>query len=161
MLSTTATILAIIAAVGSGVVAGVLYAFSAFGMPGLRVLPPDQGAAAMQEMNIKAVRAPFMIPFMGTTIVSVVVAWLATSTWVDAASGWIVGGAALYVVGVFVITAAFHVPRNNALAVVDPTSQSGQDVWIVYARVWTLGNHVRSVLGMAAAIAFTIGAVVG
>ena len=55
-------------------VGGVLYAFSSFVMSGLRQLPPAQGMAAMQSINVTAVRPGLMIPFFGTIIASVAVA---------------------------------------------------------------------------------------
>ena len=55
-------------ALASGLVGGVLYAFSSFVMAGLKRLPPAQGMAAMQSVNVTAVRPGLMIPFVGTMI---------------------------------------------------------------------------------------------
>ncbi len=41
-------------ALGSATVGGAFFAFSTFAMQGLRRLPPAQGAAAMQEINVMA-----------------------------------------------------------------------------------------------------------
>jgi uncharacterized membrane protein len=42
------------------------------------------------------------------------------------------------------------VPRNNALARVDPASEEGARVWRTYLVEWTRMNHVRTVAGLAA-----------
>ena len=49
----------------------MLFAFSSFVMPALRRLPPAQGVAAMQSINVTAVRPPFMLVFGGTAVLSV------------------------------------------------------------------------------------------
>lgn len=53
--------------------------------------------------------------------------------------------------GTFGVTAAFNVPRNNALAEVDP--EDGDDAeaaWKSFAGGWTRWNHVRAVASLAA-----------
>ena len=52
--------LTIVAAVGSGVMAGLYFTFSAFIMPGLRRLPADRGIASMQMFN-RSAPAPFVL----------------------------------------------------------------------------------------------------
>ena len=70
---TLLTLLTGIAATGSATVGGVFYAFSTFVMPGLRALPPAEGAAAMQKINVAAVRPGLMIALFGTAAVCVAV----------------------------------------------------------------------------------------
>jgi uncharacterized membrane protein len=52
------------------------------------------------------------------------------------------------------VTILFNVPRNDALAVVDPTSTEGASLWISYVSSWTAWNHVRVVAALAAAALF-------
>ncbi|GAA4986027.1 hypothetical protein [Actinopolymorpha pittospori] len=47
-------VLAVISAVGSGLVGGVFFGFSTFVMQALRRLPSAQGLAAMQAINVAA-----------------------------------------------------------------------------------------------------------
>ena len=42
------------------------------------------------------------------------------------------------------ITVAYHVPRNDALARVDPHGASVAQSWSSYLGEWTAGNHVRA-----------------
>jgi uncharacterized membrane protein len=160
-MSTATTTLAITAAVGAGCTGGALYAFSSFVMPALVRLPAAQGAAAMQAMNVTAVRPPFMVPFAGTAALSVATA-VAGALALDQDHGpWLLAGSALYLLGVFGLTMGYHVPRNDALATLDAGAPATADAWRTYARGWTTANHVRAAAGLLAAAAFTVAASVG
>ena len=63
-------VLVVTGAVGSGVVAGVLFAFSSFVMPALDRLPPERAIEAMQSINRLAVTPAFMTALFGTAAVS-------------------------------------------------------------------------------------------
>src|SRR4051812_31152385 len=58
-------------AVGSGLAAGVLFAFSSFVMPALRRVPPAQGIAVMQSLTRRAVTPSFMIVLFGIAAASI------------------------------------------------------------------------------------------
>ncbi len=49
-----------------------------------------------------------------------------------------------------------NVPRNNALAAVDPASAEGARLWAGYLTGWTAWNHVRTVAALAAATLLAI-----
>ena len=57
---------------------------------------------------------------------------------------------AIHLVG-SLITVGFHVPRNERLADLDPTSAEAATVWAEYQVAWTALNHVRVVACLAAA----------
>jgi uncharacterized membrane protein len=135
----------LVTALGCGLVAGVFFAFSSFVMPALRALPPAQGVAAMQSINVKAVTPAFMIALFGTALACLVVAAIERDAYT-------VAGAALYLVGTIGVTIAYHVPRNDALAAAEP---GDHEAWTRYLREWTAGNHVRAAAALAAAALFT------
>lgn len=54
------------------------------------------------------------------------------------------------------MTIVCNVPRNNALAAVDPASAEGARVWAGYVTSWTAWNHVRTAAALAAAAALTV-----
>lgn len=56
----------LLSALGSGVIAGVFFAFSTSVMKALAALPPAQGVAAMQSINVAIINPWFLIPFLGT-----------------------------------------------------------------------------------------------
>ncbi len=62
-------------------------------------------------------------------------------------------GATLYLMTI-AVTLAYHVPRNDGLARVDPASGHANDTWRSYAGAWTAWNHVRTVTSLAAAATF-------
>jgi len=64
-------------------------------------------------------------------------------------------GAVLYLVGTILVTVAFNVLRNDALARVDPSTPDASRVWAEFVRTWTMWNHVRTIAALTAAALFT------
>lgn len=146
------------AAVGSGLVGGVLLGFSAFVMPALSRLPAAQGISAMQEVNRRAERSPvFLTVLMGTGAACVALAVTAAIER-DARAAWLVAGAALYLAGCLGVTVVRNIPLNVALAATGPSDAAA---WDRYVRRWTAWNHVRTAAGAAAAAALTVAMRVG
>ena len=137
--------LTLLAMLGSGLNGGIYFSFSTFTMAALRRLPPSQGAAAMQAVNIEAVRPGFMSLFFGTAVVSLAVAVLALLDLSAAGAPLLVAGAAAYLSSI-VVTAAYNVPLNDRLATVDAQDVEGLAAWVEYQRRWTRGNPVRVVV---------------
>jgi len=69
------------AAIGSGLIAGVFFAFSSFVMPALRRLPAAQGVAAMQSINIMVLNPMFLGVFLGTAIGCLLLVVIALLNW--------------------------------------------------------------------------------
>jgi uncharacterized membrane protein len=139
-----------LACLGCGLVAGVFFAFSTFVMRALGRLPAADGIAAMQSINSAAINLWFMGLFVGTAVACAVLAGAAALRWQRPDAAWLVGGALIYLVGVFAVTVAFNVPRNEALAAVVPASGDGAKRWAEYLVSWTAWNHVRTVAALAA-----------
>ncbi|HEV7299293.1 MAG TPA: anthrone oxygenase family protein [Tepidisphaeraceae bacterium] len=147
-------ILTLLAAVGSGVVGGAFFAFSTFVMKALARLAPAQGIAAMQSINIVVINVWFMAAMFGTAALCTSLSVWAMLNWQRPIAPYLLAGGLLYVIGTAVLTIVFHVPRNDALAVVDPASAGAAEHWARYVRSWTLGNHVRTAAAVAAAVVF-------
>ncbi len=152
---------AFLAAVGSGLVAGIFFAFSTFIMQALGKLPPEKGIVAMQSINVTIINPWFLPLFLGTAAVCVLVSVLAFLERPPGAMGWLVAGSVLYVVGSLLLTMVFNVPRNNALDAVQAGSAEGALVWADYLKTWTFWNHVRMVASLAAMGAFIMALVKG
>jgi uncharacterized membrane protein len=103
------------AALGCGLMAGVYFTFSAFGMTALGRIPTEGGIAAMQSINRVIVRSPFMPLFLGTTILSLVLAGVAVVEWSERGDLPMLVAGVVYFFSMFVCTAVFNVPFNNAL----------------------------------------------
>jgi uncharacterized membrane protein len=148
----TFTLVAIIGAATSG---GVFFAFSTFIMKALDRLPDEQAIAAMQQINKAAPSPWFMTALFGTAAVSIGLAVGALRRLSEPFAPYLLIGGALYLVGI-VLTIAYHVPRNNALAVVDPTSPGAAQTWARYVSNWTAWNHVRTLSSLAGAVSFLL-----
>lgn len=148
--------LTVVTALGCGLIAGVLFAFSSFVMKALAQLPPKQGIAAMQAINAAAISPAFMLALFGTAIACVAVTGLALAHPHESYVPYLLTGSGLYLAGVIVVTMAFNVPRNNTLAGVQPTSANAASTWTRYLAQWTAGNHVRTAAALAAAVNLTL-----
>jgi uncharacterized membrane protein len=134
----------------------MFFAFSTFVMKALGVLPPVQGIAAMQSINVAVINPWFLTPFLGTAATCVLMIIASLLQWRDPrAAYWLVGGA-LYVVGTVAVTMICNVPRNHTLAAVAPASPEGAKSWSAYRSGWTAWNHVRTAAALAAALSFSI-----
>jgi uncharacterized membrane protein len=149
--------LTVVTALGCGLSAGALFAFSSFVMRALARLPAPHGIAAMNSINVVAVTPVFMTAIFGTGLLCIAVAVWALADWRGSYSPYLVAGGAVYVAGVLGVTMAFNVPRNNALARVDPADAQADPYWRHYVSEWTAWNHVRVLAGIAAAAALTLG----
>ena len=138
-------------AIACAAMGGVFFAFSTFVMHALRRLPPAQGIAAMQSINVTAVTPMFMTALFGTAAACAAVAVRALIDWQGMMSAYLVAGSLSYLIGAIGVTIAFNVPLNNALATADPSSGDAVWLWMKYARSWTAWNHVRTVSGLVAA----------
>jgi uncharacterized membrane protein len=125
---------------------GALFAFSAFVMSGLDRLAPEHGLLAMQSLNRRAVTPVFMTALFAPAALCMAVA-------IGDGSAPAIAGAALYLLGPVGITIAGNVPLNDALARLDPGDPRAEARWRGYSTRWTRLNHLRTVLGIAAAAA--------
>jgi uncharacterized membrane protein len=142
-------------ALGAGVVGGVLFGFSTFVMSALDRLPADRAIEAMQSINRQAPTAGFLSAMLGTAAVAAVLG-IDGIRRLDERNGLLLTlGAGAYLAS-FAVTAAFHVPRNNRLAAVAVPAADAARVWRDYAGPWVAGNHVRTLLAVAAAALFTV-----
>ena len=148
--------LAFVGAVGSGLIAGVFFAFSAFVMKALARLPAAEGVAAMQSINVAVLNPLFLGAFAGTAAAGAVAVVASLTRWREPASLWLLLGGLLYVVGTFGVTAAFNVPLNESLARVSRGGGGLESRWGDYVRRWTAWNHVRTAAALAAAAAFAL-----
>ena len=144
-------VLTVSTALGASLVGGIFFAFSTFVMGALGRLPPDQGIAAMQSINVVVLNPWFFAAFFGTAGGCVALAVLAVLDWSDPGAVYLMAGSLLYVIGSILVTINFNVPLNRALAEVEAKSAEGADLWTRYLTTWTAWNHVRTAASVAAA----------
>jgi uncharacterized membrane protein len=150
-------VLTFVSALGCGLAAGAFFAFSTFIMKALGRLPAAQGIAAMQSINVAVITPLFMLALFGTGAACLVLAIAAPFVWQTPGAAYVRAGGFLYVLGTVVVTMVFNVPRNNALARVDPASAEGSRLWAGYLSNWTAWNHMRTIAALAATALLTIG----
>jgi uncharacterized membrane protein len=143
-----------LAALGSGLVAGVFFAFAAFVLAALGRLKPPAGIAAMQAI-IAAIKSPlFLVVFFGTAALAGVLGLAAPLKWNEPGSGYLLLGSLLFLNGPFGVTLMKNLPLNNKLAATKPDSKDGAQFWEEFRGVWGFWNHVRWIGALGAAAAF-------
>ena len=136
--------LTIATALGAATFGGAMYAFSAFVMHAMDRTPTRAAVEAMQQINLSAPRPPLVLVMVGTSLLSVVTAAVAHTPLV-------IAGCLLFLASI-VITGVFHIPRNNALADVDPAGPGAEVSWAAYSGPWQRGNHVRTSAALGGAL---------
>lgn len=149
----TLFLLVCLAALGSAIVGGIFYGFSSFVMRALAQLPPAQGVAAMNSINQVVITPSFMLAFMGTALLSLVLVPAAWLWWPQPGAMLVIAGAALYMVANFGLTMAVNQPMNLRLAALAPADALAY--WADYVPTWTVWNHVRTAASLGAAALFT------
>ena len=149
-------LLKLFSALGCGLMAGVFFAFSTFVMSALARLPSAQGIAAMQSINITVINPWFMGVFLGTAVACILLAISSLLKWHQPGAVYLLVGSLLYLIGTVLVTIAFNVPLNDALATVNPDGIEGANLWTKYLSNWTFWNHVRAIAALIGSIAFTL-----
>jgi uncharacterized membrane protein len=148
--------LTLLSAIGCALVAGLFFAFSVCVMRALGTLPPPQGIAAMQAINVVILNPVFLCVFVGTAATCAVVFVMSIVWWDPAATAGPLLGSLLYLIGSIGVTGRCNVPRNNALAKVASDTADGARVWLDYLGTWTFWNHVRALASLLALAAFVL-----
>jgi uncharacterized membrane protein len=154
MLERTLFTLTFAAAIGSGLVAGIFFAFSTFVMAALGRIPPEQGIAAMQSINITVLNPAFLTAFLGTGVVCVALAAGSYVWWGEASGKLLLAASLIYLVGCIGVTMVCNVPLNDALAAVRPDTPEAAALWSNHLTLWTNWNHLRTVAPLLSAILF-------
>ena len=145
-----------VSALGSGLIAGIFFAFSTFVMAALARLPATQGIVAMQSINSTILRTLFSFVFIGTAFASIILGGGSLLRLSTPGAWYLLIGSLLYLVGAFLATILFNVPLNDALAAVAPDSAKGAEVWQCYLSSWVAWNHVRTIASLASMAAFIL-----
>ncbi len=143
-------------AVGNGIMAGVYFTFSTFVVRALAALGDRDGAAGMVSINRVILSSSFMPLFFATTALNVGLAVHGAFHWSDPSSRLVFFGAVAYVLGMFVVTAAFNVPLNEELRRAFEAQGAPGELWLRYVRDWTRYNHVRTLASVVGCVALIV-----
>ncbi|MDK1490177.1 DUF1772 domain-containing protein [Sinorhizobium sp. 7-81] len=148
--------LAFAAVVGSGLMAGLFFIFSVCIMQALSRLPPEQGIAAMNAINVVIQNPLFLSAFMGTALLGLIL--IAAAFFSGGQGSWLLAAGGLaYVVGTLLVTIVFNVPLNDSLAAAAP-GPAANELWQKrYLTDWVWWNHVRTFASIGALALFALG----
>ncbi|WP_369800938.1 DUF1772 domain-containing protein [Nocardiopsis sp. NRRL B-16309] len=141
----------VLAAVLTGLFAGLFFAFSIAVMPGLGRAGDRAMIEAMQGVNVAILNPWFAVVFVGAPVTVLASLVLQASTGHSGAAVWSAAALAA-LVAVYAVTFAVNVPRNNALERAGPAGRV-DDPAAVRARfegVWVRWNHLRTLASVAA-----------
>lgn len=144
----------LLSAVGSGIMAGLFFIFSNTIMNALSNLPPPQGIESMQSINRVILNPLFFLVFIGTAVLSALLALSLIWYWHYPGAIYVLVGAIIYLVGSFFVTVVFNVPMNKALDAVKPDTVEASDLWTNYLTKWTAWNHVRTIACLLSSVSF-------
>jgi uncharacterized membrane protein len=147
----------IITTVSMGLMAGLFYAYSISGMPGLHATDDRTFVGAMQSINRAILNRLFLLPFTGTVLLGLL------SVILTAIEGRLLVLiptilALLFYLAMFFITGRINVPLNNQLEAAGPVDKI-TDVAAVRARFeerWVKWNNVRSFITLGAFISMCL-----
>lgn len=140
----------LLGALGSGLVAGLCFAFASFLMRAFDDLGAPAAIRVMQSLNARILRSGAMVVWLGTAVIGVAAAVLAGG------APWVVAAAFLYAVGAIAITGRGNVPLNERLDEVDPDAPGASEAWRRYFVAWGRWNAVRTAVCAAASACFTV-----
>ena len=156
MLSHAVFVLIFAAAVGSGLVAGIFFAFSSFVMAALGRLPSDHGIAAMNAINVTVINPAFFLAFFGTAALCLAALAGSALRWTTTGGTLVLLASVIYLVGCIGVTMFRNVPLNNALATVTLATPEAAAMWTRYLSEWTFWNTVRTVAPILSAVLLTV-----
>ncbi|MES2709012.1 MAG: anthrone oxygenase family protein [Verrucomicrobiota bacterium] len=142
--------LAVLTAVGCGLIGGLLFAFSNFVMKALAEQPPESGIRTMRAINRRILNPLFLSVFMGTALASAILLAAAFFGNTGMRHPFLICGGLLYLLGGFGVTAVVNVPLNNRLEALDPASPEASRFWPEYVSRWVKWNHFRAAASLAA-----------
>ena len=141
-------------AVVSGLIAGLFYSYSCSVNPGLGALSDSNYLSAMQSINRAILNPVFFCSFMGTLLL------LPISTYQHYGTGnrfyLLLAATLVYAVGTFGVTMFGNVPLNEALAKIDLTNASAQELAEYRSRFEIPWNRLNAIRTYASILAFVL-----
>ncbi|WP_326595656.1 anthrone oxygenase family protein [Streptomyces sp. NBC_01803] len=133
-----------VALLTAALMAGIFLSFTLSVLPGLDAIEPEHSVRAMRSMNDSILNPAFLTTFMGVPVAAVATGALLLLLGHRAAGLVFLAAAAVYVLGVFLPTAAVNVPLNDTLAAAGDHPADAAGVWADFSPRWGRWNAVRS-----------------
>jgi uncharacterized membrane protein len=149
-------IVTFLAGLGTALLAGNFFAFSAFLMKAMSRLSAERGIVAMQAITA-AIKSPlFLVVFFGTAAVTAILSGVAILEWGAPGSCYLLAGSLLFLMGAFPVTMMRNVPLNNRLATAIPDTKDGRELWGQFQPSWAMWNHIRTITALLSCAAFVM-----
>lgn len=139
---------------GTGVLAGFLFAFSNVVMPSLNRQDASAAIRTMQTINVIVGNVLFGILLVGTTVLAIWLSGYALTNLAVPSAPQLLLGSAAYLFGGIGVTGIVNVPMNRRLARADPLGNDKDHDWQRFASRWMAWNHVRTVASALACLAY-------
>lgn len=143
------TVLLIITAVLTALIAGLFYAYSCSVVLGLGKLSDAEYLKAMQNINREILNPVFFMSFMGTAILLPVSTFLFRGE--QPAFIFLLIATFVYLIGVFGVTIVGNVPMNNLLDQFDISTSTAEAVKQMrenFENRWNFLNNIRTVFSV-------------
>ncbi|WP_228428065.1 chryseobasin maturation helper ChrI [Chryseobacterium oncorhynchi] len=143
------TVLLIITAVLTALIAGLFYAYSCSVVLGLGKLSDAEYLKAMQNINREILNPVFFMSFMGTAILLPVSTFLFRGE--QPAFIFLLIATFVYLIGVFGVTIVGNVPMNNLLDQFDistSTTEAVKQMRENFENRWNFLNNIRTVFSV-------------
>lgn len=152
------SLVTVLAALGSGLIGGVFFAFSSFVLPALARLPGLQGLAAMQSINVVVLNRSFLGTFVGTAFACALLLVDALARWSAPGAKLRLAGSLLYLLGSLLVTMELNVPWNEVLARIEPQAPGAARSWASFVAGWSRWNQLRTAASILAAALLIVAA---
>lgn len=154
------TVLLIITAVLTALIAGLFYAYSCSVVLGLGKLSDAEYLKAMQSINREILNPVFFMSFMGTAILLPVSAFFLRGQ--QPVFIFLVLAALAYLIGVFGVTVAGNVPMNDQLDqfnISGSTAEAIKQMRENFEARWNFLNNIRTVFSVITIILVICGCI--
>jgi uncharacterized membrane protein len=142
------TIVLLLAALATALMAGLFYNWTTAITTGLHKLPDREYIAAMQSIN-RAIQNPvFFLSFFGAAVLLPLCSYLNYKPPLSIKFYFLLGAAILYLAGVMGVTIAGNIPLNEALDKFDLTNASAVEIAkqrLAFEGKWNSLNIIRTI----------------
>lgn len=145
---TPTTIVLILTATTTGLIAGLFYSWSCSVTLGLARVSDSTYIESFQAMNRAILNPVFLLTFMGTALLLPLCVWLNYGPGFTTRCWWLAAAAVVYLAGVIGVTMGGNVPMNEALDKFPLATVTAQEIAAqraTFERPWNNLNMIRTV----------------
>ncbi len=138
----------IIAALFSGLIAGLFYSWSISVTPGIGRLNDENYLRAFQAMNRAILNPVFFIAFFGLAILSIYLGFISINSEMTQQNWFVLLASFLYLVGIMFVTIFGNIPLNNGLEALQIDKMTAEQMELFrdgFETKWNRLNLIRTI----------------